>query len=71
MTAERWGVQAGDPVGVEFLIPCRFCDQWPAGRYLLCKSPVDSYGGDVPSKRGLGCLCVRARRGSARSRAAR
>ena len=29
--AKRWGVQPGDRVAVEVLIPCRSCRAWPDG----------------------------------------
>jgi threonine dehydrogenase-like Zn-dependent dehydrogenase len=34
--AARWGVQAGDRVALEILIPCRSCDLCLAGRYMSC-----------------------------------
>src|SRR5438132_12758435 len=34
--ARRWGVDAGDRVAVESLIPCGHCRGCPAGRYQLC-----------------------------------
>jgi threonine dehydrogenase-like Zn-dependent dehydrogenase len=52
-TAELWGVQAGDRVGVEAHIPCHYCHHCLAGRYLYCKHKIDMYGGQ-PSMRGLG-----------------
>ena len=53
-TAQRWGVEVGDRVAVEFPIPCRYCRDCLTGRYLYCKNWIDSYGGYFPSKRGIG-----------------
>src|SRR6202034_4101488 len=50
----RWGVQPGDRVAVEILIPCRSCDLCLAGRYMQCKNRAGSHGGYNPPERGLG-----------------
>ncbi len=34
--AARWGVDVGDRVAVETMLPCKFCDQCLRGRYHLC-----------------------------------
>ena len=50
----RWGVQVGDRVAVEILIPCRSCDLCLAGRYMSCRHRIGSHGGSNPPERGLG-----------------
>ncbi|HEY1701757.1 MAG TPA: zinc-binding dehydrogenase [Trebonia sp.] len=50
-TAARWGVQPGDRVAVEILIPCRSCDLCLAGQYMQCKNRVGSHGGGNPPER--------------------
>jgi len=50
-TAARWGVQAGDRVAVEILIPCRSCSRCLAGRYMNCLNRVGSHGGGNPESR--------------------
>jgi threonine dehydrogenase-like Zn-dependent dehydrogenase len=52
--AARWGVQPGDRVAVEILIPCRCCDLCLAGRYMSCRNRIGSHGGSNPPERGLG-----------------
>jgi threonine dehydrogenase-like Zn-dependent dehydrogenase len=52
--AARWGVQPGDRVAVEILIPCRSCDLCLAGRYMSCRNRIGSHGGSNPPERGLG-----------------
>jgi len=52
--AARWGVQPGDRVAVEILIPCRSCDLCLAGRYMSCANRIGSHGGGNPPERGLG-----------------
>ncbi len=52
--AARWGVQPGDRVAVEILIPCRSCDLCLAGRYMSCRNRIGSHGGSNPPQRGLG-----------------
>jgi threonine dehydrogenase-like Zn-dependent dehydrogenase len=36
--AQRWGVQAGDRVAVETLLPCNACRRCRSGAYQLCAS---------------------------------
>jgi threonine dehydrogenase-like Zn-dependent dehydrogenase len=43
--AERWGVQPGDRVAVEVIVPCRACRDCLAGRYQFC--PNRKYGHGV------------------------
>jgi threonine dehydrogenase-like Zn-dependent dehydrogenase len=50
-TAARWGVQAGDRVAVEILIPCRSCARCLAGGYMNCRNRVGSHGGGNPPER--------------------
>ena len=52
--AARWGVNVGDRVAVEILIPCRSCDLCLAGQYMQCKNRAGSHGGYNPPERGLG-----------------
>jgi threonine dehydrogenase-like Zn-dependent dehydrogenase len=52
--AARWGVQPGDRVAVEILIPCRSCAACLAGRYMSCRNRIGSHGGSNPQERGLG-----------------
>src|SRR5207237_8054992 len=54
MAAARWGVEPGDRVAVEILIPCRSCDLCLAGRYMSCRNRIGSHGGSNPPDRGLG-----------------
>jgi len=42
--AERWGVQAGDRVVVEVVLPCRACRQCAAGIFSACENSPGSYG---------------------------
>lgn len=42
--AQRWGVQPGDRVALEILIPCRACDACLTGRYMSCPNKLGSYG---------------------------
>ena len=47
VAARRWGVQRGDRVGVEALIPCGFCLECVQGRYRLCRGDgrgLSAYG---------------------------
>jgi threonine dehydrogenase-like Zn-dependent dehydrogenase len=50
-TAARWGVQPGDRVAVEILIPCRSCPKCLAGQYMNCPNRVGSHGGGNPPSR--------------------
>jgi threonine dehydrogenase-like Zn-dependent dehydrogenase len=43
--AERWGVQPGDRVAVEVIVPCRACRECLTGRYQFC--PNRKYGHGV------------------------
>jgi threonine dehydrogenase-like Zn-dependent dehydrogenase len=52
--AARWGVQPGDRVAVEILIPCRSCELCLTGRYMSCRNRIGSHGGSNPPERGLG-----------------
>jgi len=54
LAAARWGVEPGDRVAVEILIPCRSCDLCLAGRYMSCRHRIGSHGGSNPPERGLG-----------------
>ncbi len=36
--ARRWGVDVGDRVAVETLLPCHHCDRCLEGRYPICRS---------------------------------
>src|SRR5262249_39694513 len=54
MAAARWGVEPGDRVAVEILIPCRSCDLCLAGRYMSCRHRIGSHGCSNPPARGLG-----------------
>lgn len=47
--AKRWGVDAGDRVAVEALIPCGHCRSCIEGRYQLCRGRGGMFGhGYVP-----------------------
>jgi threonine dehydrogenase-like Zn-dependent dehydrogenase len=35
--AERWGVQVGDRVALEVIVPCRSCEDCLTGRYQSCR----------------------------------
>ena len=37
VAAERWGVQVGDRVALEVIVPCRACNDCLTGRYQACK----------------------------------
>ncbi|MGH3320663.1 MAG: zinc-dependent alcohol dehydrogenase [Streptosporangiaceae bacterium] len=47
--AGRWGVEPGDRVAVEILVPCRHCDGCLTGAYMSCRNrgPAN-YGGSTP-----------------------
>lgn len=49
--AARWGVQPGDRVALEILIPCRNCDLCLMGRYMSCRNRFGAYGGALPVDR--------------------
>ncbi|HZR84876.1 MAG TPA: zinc-binding dehydrogenase [Candidatus Binatia bacterium] len=42
--AKRWGVDVGDRVAVETLIPCGFCPACIAGRYQVCRGRGGMFG---------------------------
>ena len=42
--AERWGVNAGDRVAVETMIPCGHCRACLAGRYQVCRGRGRMFG---------------------------
>jgi threonine dehydrogenase-like Zn-dependent dehydrogenase len=42
--AERWGVQPGDRVALEILVPCRSCDLCLTGRYMSCRNRQGAHG---------------------------
>jgi threonine dehydrogenase-like Zn-dependent dehydrogenase len=42
--AERWGVQAGDRVAVEVIVPCRACQDCLTGRYQFCRNRKYGHG---------------------------
>lgn len=47
IAAERWGVQVGDRVAVETMLPCGFCRACVKGKYNLCRasgSMIHAYG---------------------------
>jgi threonine dehydrogenase-like Zn-dependent dehydrogenase len=46
--ARRWGVQVGDRVAVEILIPCRSCDLCLTGNYQACRNKPGAYSGRTP-----------------------
>ncbi|MGH3280078.1 MAG: zinc-dependent alcohol dehydrogenase [Trebonia sp.] len=50
-TAARWGVQPGDRVAVEIMIPCRSCNRCLAGNYMNCRNRIGSHGGGNPPER--------------------
>jgi len=53
--AKRWGVDVGDRVAVEVMIPCARCDACRGGRYQLCRTRGPIFGhGYVPLDRPPG-----------------
>jgi threonine dehydrogenase-like Zn-dependent dehydrogenase len=46
VASRRWGVQRGDRVAVETLLPCGYCRECVQGRYRLCrgKGGMSAYG---------------------------
>ena len=47
IAAQRWGVQVGDRVAVETMLPCGYCRQCVKGKYNLCRasgSMIHAYG---------------------------
>ena len=42
--AERWGVQPGDRVALEIIVPCRSCQLCLTGRYQSCRNRTVGHG---------------------------
>jgi threonine dehydrogenase-like Zn-dependent dehydrogenase len=42
--AERWGVQVGDRVALEVIVPCRACQDCLTGRYQFCRNRKYGHG---------------------------
>jgi threonine dehydrogenase-like Zn-dependent dehydrogenase len=42
--AQRWGVQPGDRVAVEVIVPCRACEDCLTGRYQFCRNRKYGHG---------------------------
>jgi threonine dehydrogenase-like Zn-dependent dehydrogenase len=42
--AERWGVQPGDRVALEVIVPCRSCEDCLTGRYQFCRNRKYGHG---------------------------
>ncbi|WP_460776436.1 zinc-dependent alcohol dehydrogenase [Microbacterium sp. GXF7504] len=42
--AQRWGVQVGDRVALEVIIPCRACEDCLTGRYQSCRNRKYGHG---------------------------
>jgi threonine dehydrogenase-like Zn-dependent dehydrogenase len=42
--AERWGVQPGDRVALEVIVPCRSCADCLTGRYQFCRNRKYGHG---------------------------
>jgi threonine dehydrogenase-like Zn-dependent dehydrogenase len=42
--AARWGVQPGDRVALEVIVPCRFCQHCLKGRYQACPNRTAGHG---------------------------
>ena len=42
--AERWGVQPGDRVALEVIVPCRACQDCLTGRYQFCRNRKYGHG---------------------------
>ncbi len=42
--AARWGVQPGDRVAVEVIVPCRACHDCLTGRYQSCRNRGNTHG---------------------------
>lgn len=49
--AQRWGVQVGDRVAVEIIVPCHACELCLTGRYMSCRNRPGGYGGNTPITR--------------------
>ena len=50
--AERWGVQPGDRVAVEILVPCRSCQLCLTGRYQSCRHRIGVTGASTRRNAG-------------------
>lgn len=44
VAAERWGVQVGDRVAMEVIVPCRACTDCLIGRYQACRFKKNGHG---------------------------
>lgn len=44
LAAERWGVQVGDRVALEVIVPCRSCSDCLTGRYQACRARRGGHG---------------------------
>lgn len=44
LAAERWGVQVGDRVALEVIVPCRACVDCLTGRYQACRFRKHGHG---------------------------
>ncbi|HWL60907.1 MAG TPA: zinc-binding dehydrogenase [Microbacteriaceae bacterium] len=44
VAAERWGVQVGDRICVEVVVPCQACPKCLARTFVECRAPLGSYG---------------------------
>lgn len=44
LAAERWGVQEGDRVALEVIVPCRQCKDCLVGRYQACRFRKGGHG---------------------------
>lgn len=42
--AQRWGVQPGDRVALEVIVPCRSCQRCLTGRYQSCRNRTVGHG---------------------------
>ncbi|NDK30222.1 zinc-dependent alcohol dehydrogenase [Nesterenkonia haasae] len=44
LASERWGVEVGDRVGLEVIVPCRQCKDCLIGRYQACRFRQGGHG---------------------------
>jgi threonine dehydrogenase-like Zn-dependent dehydrogenase len=44
LAAQRWGVQPGDRVALEVIVPCRSCQDCLTGRYQFCRNRRYGHG---------------------------
>lgn len=44
VAAERWGVQVGDRIAMEVVVPCRTCADCLGGRYQACRFKGNGHG---------------------------